>query len=429
MNQNQYRSKLNIKAKPDRLCTLPWSGLTINPDGNLVVCCSSVKPVIKHISEIEDLQEFFTRSIEYMEMRQQFQNNVFPKYCFTCEFKKSRGLSAPIDTWTLGTVPDNDPPKNLHDSGMPILYLDLSLSNVCNQTCTMCGPLYSSKWYDLEKKIQKEKTGIESIEGREGRLIEGEKASLHRLSEQDFQKILKVLPTVEVIQLKGGEPLVEKRNFVIMAEAARQKAPPRISITTNLSIVSDDAWRAIEEYPKGRLNITISLDGIGKQYEWVRGGDYNLTMKNILRVCKTGHRICARMSPTLQSSFNIPEQIATISDNTDIKQIQIGLVTSPMYASNRLIPQNMLSDLQDKLKDTISYYNSKGIDVDQPDNFYKVRCINTLADKLKMSQEDAEKFYQQKLYQAKLWTDFFNKQRGINIQDHVPELNKLFQNC
>jgi len=426
MDQNQYRSELNITAKPNRLCTLPWSGLTINPDGNLVVCCSSVKPVIKHISEIDDLQDFFTRSIEYVEMRQQFQNNVFPKYCFTCEFKKSRGLSAPIDTWTLDTVPDNDPPKNLQNSGLPILYLDLSLSNVCNQTCTMCGPLYSSKWYDLEKKIQKEKTGIQSIEGREGRLIEGEQASLHRLSEQDFQKILKVLPTVEVIQLKGGEPLVEKRNFTVMSKSAKQKNTPRISITTNFSIVSEDAWRAMEDYPRGKLNITISLDGIGKQYEWVRGGDYSATMKNIERICRSGHRICARMSPTLQSSFNIPEQIQTIYDNTDIRLVQVGLVTSPMYASNRLIPQHVLEEQQARTKDTVEYYTKKGMEVDQPDNFYKVRCINTLADKLKMTQKQTEDFYQKKLQQAKLWTDFFNKQRGINIQDHVPELKTLF---
>jgi hypothetical protein len=97
-----------------------------------------------------------------------------------------------------------------------------------------------------------------------------------------------------------------------------------------------------------------------------------------------------------------------------------------MYASNRLIPQHVLEEQQARTKDTVEYYTKKGMEVDQPDNFYKVRCINTLADKLKMTQKQTEDFYQKKLQQAKLWTDFFNKQRGINIQDHVPELKTLF---
>lgn len=426
MNQNQHRHELNISSKPGKLCELPWSGLTINPDGNLVVCCSSVNPVIKHISKVDDLQKFFTNSIEYNSMRQQFKNNVFPKYCFTCEFKKSRGLSAPIDTWTADVVPNNNPPKNLSNKDMPILYLDLSLSNVCNQTCIMCGPLYSSKWYDLEKKIQKEQTGIETMEGREGRLIEGKRLFMNKLSEEDFQKILKVLPTVEVIQLKGGEPLVEKRNFIVMSEAARQKRPPRIVMTTNLSLISKDAWKAVEEYPRGKLRINISLDGIGKQYEWIRGGDYSNTMKNIERLCKSGHSICVRTSLTLHSSFNVPEQIQVIHDNTDIRDMDIGLVTSPMYTSNRLIPQPMLEEQKSRTADAVNHYTQKGMKFHELENFYNVRCVNTLADVLKMTQGETEIFYQQKLHQAKLWTDFFNKQRGIAIQDHVPELKQLF---
>jgi hypothetical protein len=106
--------------------------------------------------------------------------------------------------------------------------------------------------------------------------------------------------------------------------------------------------------------------------------------------------------------------------------MDIGLVTSPMYTSNRLIPQPMLEEQKSRTADAVNHYTQKGMKFHELENFYNVRCVNTLADVLKMTQGETEIFYQQKLHQAKLWTDFFNKQRGIAIQDHVPELKRLF---
>jgi MoaA/NifB/PqqE/SkfB family radical SAM enzyme len=419
--ENQIPTQTAFTATPDGLCTLPWSGLTINPDGNIVVCCSSVVPTIKHISEVENLQTFFRESLEYQGIRQSFIDNEFPKECFTCRYKKSRGLKVQMDGWPKSIIPNNVPPRNLNNEQMPILYLDLSVSNVCNQTCVMCGPLYSSKWFDLENKIRAEIAENKNsdmkqmyIDGREGRGGFNDAPKLLSISEKDFQKILKILPTVEVIHLKGGEPLVEKRNLQIIKETSKYKTPPRIQITTNLSVVSDEAWNAIENYPKGKMNITVSIDGVNRQFEWIRGGNFQSTMNNIERLCKTGHRVHVRMSPTLHASFNLGEQIKNVYDNTSIRQVEIGLVTSPMYASTRLIPPALLKDAQDKTKEAIQYYEKKSMKI-KDHGWFSIKSL--------FDHDTYDKF----LTQANAWTKFFNKQRGINIQDHVPELKSFLK--
>lgn len=420
MNHKPIEPKNIFTATPEGLCTLPWSGLTINPDGHMVVCCSSVEPPIKHISEVEDLQTFFRESLEYRGIRECFINNEFPTECFTCRYKKSRGLKVQMDGWPRTVVPNNVPPRNLNNEQMPILYLDLSVSNVCNQTCVMCGPLYSSKWFELENNIKKEIANNKNtdmaqiyIGGREGRGGFNDAPKLLSISEHDFQKILKILPTVEVIQLKGGEPLVEKRNLQIMKETSKYKTPPKIQITTNLSVMSDEAWNAIENYPKGKLSISVSIDGVNQQFEWIRGGSFQKTMGNIERLCRTGHYLQVRMSPTLHASFNLGEQIKNVYDNTNIQRIELGLVTSPMYASARLIPPALLQDAQDKTREAIQYYEKKGMRI-HDHGWFSIKSL-----------DKHHNSYDHFVLQANVWAKFFNKQRGINIQDHVPELKSF----
>jgi MoaA/NifB/PqqE/SkfB family radical SAM enzyme len=420
--------------RPRGLCTLPWSGLTINPVGNMVVCCSSRIPIIRHISEVEDLQTFFRESVEYQGIRQSFLNQQYPKECYTCKAKQSRGLPPMMEGWPRSIVPRNDPPRNLNSAEMPILYLDLSVSNVCNQTCIMCGPLYSSKWGELESRIQQRlqtqpdealQQVLAQTEGQQElsynllqlqrRTARADAPRLLSITDQDFQKILNILPTLEVIQLKGGEPLIERRNLEIINRAGALPRPPHIQITTNLSRMSESAWSAIERYPRGKIGLTVSIDGVGRQFEWIRGGDYEQTVSHCNRLGRTGHRLQVRISPTLHSSMNLAEQLQAVADRTVIRNIQIGLVTTPGYATPGLLTETLLNRAQQRARDTVRALGSQGVIV-KDHGWFQMRPITP----------ETDPRHELWMHQARVWTRCFNEMRGFEIETLVPELQELF---
>jgi hypothetical protein len=191
----------------DAICRMPFIGMTINPDGKIVLCCNSTKIDIGHISEVEDLQEHFTHSPAINAVRDQMKNGELPPdRCSVCIRKRKTGNStAAIDRWVKIIVPWPPTPDNT------IEFLEFTASNMCNQTCTMCGGLYSSKWGDLEREaLDFGLTFRNDTPWRSG------DHPIYSISDDDMKKIYKLLPHLKSIMIKGGEPFADKRNIELI---------------------------------------------------------------------------------------------------------------------------------------------------------------------------------------------------------------------
>jgi len=122
----------------------------------------------------------------------------------------------------------------------------LYTSNLCNAACVTCGPAISSKWQSLKNiKIYKKKisnTVIENIEWEQ----------------------------VKMLTFVGGEPLYEKKNLDILEHLYRvNNTNCFISMVTNGSVrLSLQQYEIFQNFKN--FNICVSIDGIKKQFEYIR---------------------------------------------------------------------------------------------------------------------------------------------------------------
>ena len=128
-------------------CRMLFSGgLTINPDGRIILCCVSTQKELAHISDIDNLNEFYNSSL-LNEIRDTMKSGSLPEdWCFSCIKWRENGESAAIDDWVPRMIKWNPDDVKYHT----INFLEFAPSNICNQNCAMCGSVYSSKWVEWD---------------------------------------------------------------------------------------------------------------------------------------------------------------------------------------------------------------------------------------------------------------------------------------
>ena len=139
--------------------------MTINPQGYLTHCCALPDYQVTHIDDIDNLTDTFNNHPSFVEFRE-----TLPDVCGACESRKNNRLSRPLSSkWNRR-----------------IRFLEFTMSNACNATCSMCTSYFSSSWAALDNKYP-----------------------ISSLSESAFQKILEIVPHLEHLVIKGGEPFLD----------------------------------------------------------------------------------------------------------------------------------------------------------------------------------------------------------------------------
>jgi len=383
------------------VCPMVFTGMTINPDGKLVLCCNSTKIDIGHISEVEDLQEYYTHSTAYNAVRDQMKNGELPAdRCQICIRKrKEKNNTAAIDQWVKRMVPWPPTPENT------IEFLEFTASNMCNQTCTMCGSLYSSKWGDLEREaIDFGLTFRNDTPWRSG------SHPIYSISDDDMKKIYKLLPNLKRIVIKGGEPFADKRNIELIRRCNEMENPPKLSIITNFATVPPKVMKLISEY-RGFIIFNCSIDGLYEQYDWIRGSSFKQTIGNMDRYYEaTGKKSIVALSPTLYSIFNLREAVEFFNAKDAVEAFNFNHVTDPKYTSIGMLEEDILEPL------LASYESLRS-------NIKRIASINHVLQRKPFS----EKHRNQNFNYVKQWISFMNMKRGFKIEDHVPELKAFMK--
>lgn len=369
-------------------------GLTINPDGRILLCCASVKKELAHISEIDNLLDFYNSSL-LNEIRETMKSGSLPKeWCYSCIRKRKEGQSAPIDDWVKSVLDWTDSDSDSYK----MRFLEFAPSNICNQTCAMCGSVYSSKWVEWDK---------EAIDS--GLTFRQDEDSLNRtgynkvwsMNDKDIQKIYDVLDTVEYIHLKGGEPFADKRNYEIIKYCSTLEKQPVIFATTNFANIPDKVMDLVCNYKY--LRFSVSIDGTGKLYEWVRGSSYKQTIDNCkMYMASTGISPNVSCTPTLYTLYSLDKYLLEMRD-IGFQKIQFNWCSTPSYTSVEAEPE--IDYYNDKYKKFLSTFG--GVMLGRPEYLYT----------RKHKKIDSNIVRQ--------WIEFLNKKRGFDIRDIVPELKKF----
>ncbi|MBI2852401.1 MAG: radical SAM protein [Chloroflexi bacterium] len=110
--------------------------------------------------------------------------------------------------------------------------------------------------------------------------------------------------SVPVLMFSGGEPLLRKDLFELASFAKEEGL--RLVISTNGTLITDEAARKISEI--GFAEIGISLDGIGEKNDYFRGrnGAYDDALRGIRRCLERGIRVSLRLTMTHFNHQEIP---------------------------------------------------------------------------------------------------------------------------
>ena len=408
----------------DKLCLYPWSGLVVNPDGRITPCCHAPLQTISHISEVESLNDFFNESPKIDTMRKAFKNKIIP--CDGCNNRYNAGFTPAFKRKNPNLPFDAD---NYFDKGKKIIrYLEFTPSNLCNQACAMCGSKYSSMWDSIDKIAIRN----DELKFRYNDITNHRTTSVgtYKLSDKDWEKVVKCIEEgVTVLYIKGGEPFADERNIELLERAVKGDFPhlQKISITTNFKRMNKritNIIRKLKEETKINLGVSISIDGIGKQYEWIRSSPWENLVNNINHIIEEVPSFVYSVGVTqsIYNYFNLPEVFEVVSKLPNVGNIHGQLVTNPNYlCPTFVLPREVILKYNLLHKEKIS--NNKKYNYNQSNDWVYWDSDQWKSASGKPTWPDE---FEQHKKNLKEFTSFMNRIRGFNIEDAVPEFGEYY---
>jgi MoaA/NifB/PqqE/SkfB family radical SAM enzyme len=372
-------------------CYAPWHSILVRFNGDLVPDGVYTKRYGNLLeSSLNDVLNSITASYTKDSMR----NGVLPPECQQCALKEaSVGHSRRLFFRDiLNPMLENtnyDYSKNFTD----IYFLEFNMSNICNLKCRMCDGINSSAWVKDEMKLAEDGNILQ-------RRINDPEFGYTNKSEQIIEKLFEdptPLLNLRYLSIKGGEPYMEPANKKILQKFIDLGIAQNITLdwTTNGTIVDDEVHELARQY--GHTKWTVSLEGTGDLYEYIRGGN-NFTFAQLNENLKQYDFDRIIIAVTVMA-YNIAhlDKIQNWYDSVKQENWDIyfnNVVAAPPYLNPRVLPNEILQRIEYKLPN-INYTQS----------------------------ENSELYLQGLIY----FTQRLDKIRNTNVLDYCPELTGLFE--
>jgi sulfatase maturation enzyme AslB (radical SAM superfamily) len=249
-------------------CVLARHGLSIETSGNLLPCCQfRERPHDGHKSYT--IRDYSQWRVEMDSLAADLDAGIEDPRCYQCWYDENLGYSSLRTTSNKrhGDAANTDP-----------WHVEFKLGNFCNLRCIMCSPYSSSSiWSEfIQNKAEYNSVGVNwSVTSSE-----------HKWWDSDAFKefYLKVLPTVTYLHFTGGEPFMVPGLVDILSSVPD---PPAVELlfVTNMTTINDATLLLLKKFKS--VNFVISLEGTGKQNDYIRFGSDFLTIENNLKKVKS----------------------------------------------------------------------------------------------------------------------------------------------
>lgn len=249
-------------------CVLARHGLSIETSGNLLPCCQfRERPHDGHKSYT--IRDYSQWRVEMDSLAADLDAGIEDPRCYQCWYDENLGYSSLRTTSNKrhGDAANTDP-----------WHVEFKLGNFCNLRCIMCSPYSSSSiWSEfIQNKAEYNSVGVNwSVASSE-----------HKWWDSDAFKefYLKVLPTVTYLHFTGGEPFMVPGLVDILSSVPD---PPAVELlfVTNMTTINDATLLLLKKFKS--VNFVISLEGTGKQNDYIRFGSDFLTIEDNLKKVKS----------------------------------------------------------------------------------------------------------------------------------------------
>lgn len=374
-------------------CTAPFNGLTIREDGHVRTCCIGNVSIgnLKNES-IEDIQQ----SPILNEIRSALMDNIPHENCNSCvQHEKNSGVSA-LKQHYLKFYPEYG------NNYFQLKNIDLRWNNSCNLSCMYCSPMFSSTWAD---KLKISNAG--PIKNYQDNLL-------------NF--VLKHASQINEISLVGGEPMLMKQNYELIAKLPDST---RISILTNLSydIKRLPCIENLLARPRENTIWNISCENIGQQFEYVRSGAEWEQIKTNLKFL-TQHwpnDVTVNMVYSMFSAFDLTETVQ------QFHQLRIKKFNFQTYfGSPAMDVFKMPAAIQTLAKQCLDTITKKHFENIHPEDrdFYPLENLDLIKTKLTKFQ-DCATVSKKEFYDQIAWYDQWSTTKFKDHWPHVIDLVEL----
>lgn len=382
-------------------CKVPWVSITLSGNGDIKPCC--VYRGGEYSLHRGDTLDSVWKELDGL--RDAFIKQERPDRCIQC-WKREASLGHSRRTWYDDKI-TQWPEKYELNPPMKLRHMDLNFGNTCNLKCRMCGSWGSTTWFKEEVKLHQ-------INPNFNRNPNMPKPTV--IDAEYWRDKREIFKDLERIDFKGGEPMMQEGMFVFLEYLVEWGIAPHITIayTTNGTKTPE---RLKELWPHfKRVKLVVSVEGTGKLYEYIRGGDVQ-TIEQLAENIRWFDQF-----DNLRGSFNSAIQIYNIFDlnnllewfrdqvndsnkwHTDPNTFKFDcLVSSPSYLDINIMPDNL---------------KQRAIDIIDQKNYHSLQTIKRT---LQRSSYDAE--------QWKLFIEFtqeLDNMRKTDITTVVPQLKEYF---
>lgn len=229
-------------------------GLTIGPSGAVRPCCAFRT---ENISSMPLHSDWKSRHDQW----DQDSQTVWLPQCLECEQdERLNGKSLRMYY------------NQVLEHAVGIQYWDLKINNTCNLSCRMCHPTSSSQWQqNLDRNPHSAFDRYYQV-------------SLTSRWHRESQDLVPLMLDAKVVKFTGGEPMLIPQVKSIIQQLIQQDIAPAVTLELITNGTYDLlAWQ--KYFDKfARVNINISVDAIGKRYEYIRpGASWQQVSDNIKR--------------------------------------------------------------------------------------------------------------------------------------------------
>lgn len=314
--------------------------LSVGASGTLRPCCNATNEIIwedeHEPSRITDDKpsEDILNTKTHRELREQMLAGIKPsacKRCWTMEAEGAESFRNAANSRWQGEYTRIIQKKSTLPSGVRRIELDLGTK--CNLKCRMCGPYSSSL-------IQKEMLSNDSPEVLEYYGFSDTNFPSDWVEVKDIRELLSVhAHTIEEMYLIGGEPLIIPAHTELLEWLVESGHSKHIKIVYNTNGITIGN-KFIELWKQFRhVHLSVSIDGIYEQYEYIRFPAKWDTIENNLNKIISIQNVSVGISTTIQNlTLSTMANFVQWAENLKI-DVNFIPVHHPSFLSPHIMPK------------------------------------------------------------------------------------------
>lgn len=265
----------------DKFCPMPFGSMHVDPDGNILVCCSDSGKLMdtsgrRYNVNTHSLEEAWN-SEYYKNLRTKFLQGEQPDSCHLCWKSEISGESVSTRISSLERfrifreqgLDFNSSINQARDNqgqvdNLPVDFQVMS-GNLCNLACKMCFPKYSNTWskFYTNKEIKVEDIKFHSKMANPEDVYMGFGESYDWPKTVTMTKMFsKLKDNVYYFNLTGGEPTLLEENieFLEFLKTSKNIHNLEVQIITNTTNINKRLLDCIKSFNK--VVLTSSMDGM-----------------------------------------------------------------------------------------------------------------------------------------------------------------------